>query len=59
MKKKTVKKLKLAKETVRKRELTVLEKAAGGSVGGDCQSDPVYNTCGGICQQEPLSRQVC
>jgi hypothetical protein len=57
--KKQVKKRVLAKETLRKLELTALERVAGGSVGSDCQSDPVYNSCGRYCQREPFTRTDC
>lgn len=59
MKKKVIKKLVLTKETLRMLELAALERVAGGSVGGDCQSDPVYNSCARICQREPASRLEC
>ena len=55
--KKQTKKLKLATETLRNLELTALERAAGGSVASDCQTDAAYNSCARYCQREPLSRQ--
>jgi hypothetical protein len=46
MKKKTVKKLELAKETVRHLEKGELEKVAGGASWDDCTFHCSY-TCGG------------
>ena len=59
MKKKTTKKLVLSKETLRTLELKALERAVGGSLYSDCQTDPFYNSCGKYCQREPASRDAC
>lgn len=54
--KKTVKKLKLAKETVRSLTQTQLRNLAGGTTYWTCWSDPEYS-----CQQElnPLTGLSC
>ncbi len=54
--KKQVKKLKLAKETLRNLELAALGRAVGGSVESDCQTDAAYNSCARYCQLDPATR---
>jgi hypothetical protein len=53
MKKQSVKKLVLAKETLRDLEALTLGRVAGGSLYPQCPT--YYNSCGYICQEEYIS----
>ena len=52
--KKTVKKLKLAKETLRDLEALTLSKVAGGNTVTGCNACTYDNSCLRYCLDEPL-----
>jgi hypothetical protein len=54
MKKKAVKKLVLAKETVRNLEKLTLSEVVGGATVTDCNACTYDNSCQRFCLDEPL-----
>jgi hypothetical protein len=57
--KKTVKKLKLAKETLRDLEALNLGRVAGGATVTDCNDCTYNNSCQRYCQEEYITAQTC
>jgi hypothetical protein len=53
MKKKTLKKLVLAKETLRSLEESTLSKVVGGTYGTACYTE-IFWSCR-VCQEEPIT----